>query len=115
MVVDDDEDMLIIMQQKLIREGYDPIFSPNGKNAMAIITQRRPDLVLLDIAMDGLSGSDLCKEIKDNSATASIPVVMYSANDDIEKIMRECGADAFLRKPFAGARLNNLFHHLLAG
>ena len=113
LVVDDDEDMLIIMQQKLIKEGYDPIFSPNGKNVMAIITQRHPAIVLLDITMDGVSGADLCKEIKHNPATAAIPIVMYSADENIEQVMKDCGADAYLKKPFGASNLKIVFNALL--
>ena len=113
LVVDDDEDMLFMMQQKLIKEGYDPIFSPNGINIMAIIAQRHPDLVLLDINMDGINGADVCREIKNNPETQDIPIVMYSANDNIETVMKECGADAYLTKPFEPGKLKVIFNNLL--
>ncbi|OSZ77269.1 hypothetical protein CAP36_12710 [Chitinophagaceae bacterium IBVUCB2] len=113
LVVDNDEDMLVIIQHTLLREGYNPIFSPNAINLMPIILDRRPDLVLMDINMDGFNGADLCREIKSNPATADVPVVMYSGNTNIETIMKECGADGFLAKPFETGKLKQIVNDLL--
>jgi two-component system response regulator VicR len=113
LVVDDDEDLLVLMQHSLIQEGYDPIFAPNAKAVMEIISQRAPDLVLLDINMNGVNGADICKQIKSGPITSRIPVVMFSANKKIETIMKECGADAFLRKPFETGKLKIVLDNLL--
>ena len=112
-VVDDDEDMLSMMQQMLQREGYHPIICHNGKSAMEIITQRQPDLVLMNIHMIGLNGGDLCKEVKTNPDTAHIPIVMFSANENIQELMKDCGADGYLNKPFELGKLQMLFKNHL--
>lgn len=112
LVVDDDEDMLILLQHTLVREGYYPIFSPNAKNIMAILTQRKPDIVLLDINMKGMNGADICKQIKTDPSLCAIPVVMYSANDNIEQVTRECGADAYIAKPFVTGKLRTVFKQI---
>ncbi|RYY56659.1 MAG: response regulator [Chitinophagaceae bacterium] len=57
--------------------------------------------VLLDISMDGISGEDICRELKHHKKTSSIPVVLFSANDDIEEAARACGADDYMPKPFS--------------
>lgn len=113
LVVDNDEDMLILVQHTLLKEGYDPIFSPNGRNIMAIIQERKPDIILLDINMDGLDGAELCRQIKSNPATAKVPIVMYSGNTNIEAVTKECGANAFLTKPFQTDKLKRLLKDLL--
>ena len=113
LVVDNDEDMLFIIQHTLLDAGFDPIFSPNGINLMKIIIERKPDLVLMDISMDGLNGADLCREIKANPATAEMPVVMYSGNTNIQIVMKECGADGFLTKPFETGKLRKVLLDLL--
>lgn len=113
LVVDNDEDMLVLVQHTLLQEGYDPIFSPNGRNIMTIIKERNPDVVLLDINMDGLDGAQLCREIKANPATSAVPIIMYSGNVDIEIVTRQCGADAFLAKPFETGKLKQVLKDLL--
>lgn len=115
LVVDDDEDLLVLLQLKLESEGFDPLCSPNGGNLMDIITQRHPDLVLLDIHMNGVDGGDLCRQIKSNPDTADITVVLFSANANIETVSRQCGADGFISKPFSSEKfdlvLNKISRH----
>ena len=113
LVVDNDEDMLVLVQHTLLQEGYDPIFSPNGRNIMTIIKERKPVIVLLDINMDGLDGADLCRKIKSNPETSAVPIVMYSGNANIQTITKECGADAFLTKPFEPGKLKQVLSNLL--
>jgi len=112
LVVDDDEDMLLMMQYRLLAEGYIPLLSPNGYNVMDIISQRHPDIVLMDIHMQGISGGDICHQIKSNPEIASIPIVMFSANDNIEAVSKECGADAFMTKPFTSESFKSVFKNL---
>jgi len=100
LIVDDDEDLLILIQHALFVEGYDPICSPNGVNIMSIVTRKRPDIVLLDIHMNGTDGITICKELKRNPETASTPVIMFSANENIKAVSLECGADGYITKPF---------------
>ncbi len=113
LVVDDDEDMLVIIQHTLLAEGFNPIFSPNAYHVMDIITRNHPDLVLLDIHMKGVDGADICQEIKSNPLTASTPIIIFSANHDIEKITKECGADGYILKPFTHSKLKEAFDSLL--
>jgi DNA-binding response OmpR family regulator len=100
LIVDDDEDLLILVQHALSVEGFDPICSPNGVNIMSIVTRKHPDIVLLDIHMNGTDGVAICKELKLNPETASTPIIMFSANDNIKAISRECGANGYITKPF---------------
>ena len=100
LIVDDDEDLLILIQHALSLEGFDPICSPNGVNIKAIVARKRPDILLLDIRMNGTDGITICKELKRNPETASIPVIMFSGNDDLKALSLECGADGYITKPF---------------
>jgi len=100
LIVDDDEDLLILIQHALSLEGFDPICSPNGVNIVSIVTRKHPDIVLLDIHMNGTDGVEICKELKHNPETASTPIIMFSASDNIKAISRECGADGYITKPF---------------
>ena len=114
LVVDDDEDMLIMMQHLLMAEGYVPLISPNAQNAMEIISHRNPAMVLLDLRMIGIDGGDICQQIKSDPYTSSIPVIILSANHNIESIAKDCGADAYLTKPFSLQKFKEVFHQLIS-
>jgi len=114
LVVDDDEDMLIMMQHMLMAEGYVPLISPNAQNAMEIISHRNPAMVLLDLRMIGIDGGDICQQIKSDPYTSSIPVIILSANHNIESIAKDCGADAYLPKPFSLEKFKEVFHQLIS-
>ena len=114
LVVDDDEDMLIMMQHMLMAEGYVPLISPNAQNAMEIISHRNPAMVLLDLRMIGIDGGDICQQIKSDPHTSSIPVIILSANHNIESIAKDCGADAYLPKPFSLEKFKEVFHQLIS-
>lgn len=113
LVVDDDEDLLQIVDIKLKVEGFHTLLSLNGERVREIIAQSPPDLVLLDIHMQGISGGDICREIKSDPTTSSIPVILFSANDNVKTIQEECGADGFVTKPWEDNKLiETIYHHL---
>lgn len=114
LVVDDDEDTLFLMQHKLAAEGFNPLLCPNGKNVMNIISNKHPDLVLLDLNMQGVNGDSICHEIKSDEALSDIPVVIFSANENISSVSDDCGADGYLKKPFNGEKFRQTFMQALA-
>ena len=113
LIVDDDEDLLILVQHALSAEGFEPICSPNGVNIMAIVARKHPDIVLLDIQMNGTDGASICRELKLNPETASTPVIMFSANENIKEVSRECGADGYITKPFSSDDFKHKFRSVL--
>lgn len=98
-IADDDPAILEIISMILEDRGFEVETSNNGKS-IEQKTEEYPDLVMLDIRMSGISGGDICKHLKTNPRTKSIPVVLISANRDIEKIAQESGANGYLPKPF---------------
>ena len=113
LVVDDDIDVLMLLKIKLKTEGLDVRISPNGENILDIITQNRPILILLDIHMDGVDGGTICHLLKFNESTGKIPVIMFSANDDIKSITTQCGADGYISKPFDLKTMKESFERIL--
>jgi DNA-binding response OmpR family regulator len=99
MIADDDEAILDALSIMLQDAGYEVITIENGQNVLQI-KENLPDLLLLDIWMSGIDGGTICKQLKKQKNTKHIPVIMLSANRDIEKIARECGAVDFITKPF---------------
>ena len=100
LIVDDDEDILVMMQNLLESEGYEPLISPYATNVMEIISQRKPDMIFLDLQMGELHGEAICQAIKADPTMNNIPLVLFSSNDNIVSICKECGADGYLPKPF---------------
>jgi DNA-binding response OmpR family regulator len=100
LVADDDIDLLQLVKMQLQRAGFLVQLSLNGKGIVKMALDGHPDVILLDITMDGISGGDICKKLKSNNQTAAIPIIMLSANDNIEAVAHHCGANDFVRKPF---------------
>lgn len=113
LVVDDDDDVLFLMKRILLSQGYDTTISPNGENMMDIITQSPPDVILLDIHMNGIDGGTICQLIKTNRTTAGIPILMFSANENIASITKQCGADGYIKKPFEPNQLSKTIQQIL--
>jgi adenylate cyclase len=114
LVVDDDPDMAGFLVHLLMQQGLQAEISANGAAAIERIAVSPPDLVLLDVEMPGPSGFDICRKLKDNEATALLPVVLVTALEDQDSRVRgiEAGADDFLSKPVQReeliARVNTL-------
>ena len=100
LVADDDNDLLQLVKMQLQKAGFEVHLSLNGTGIIKMAIDDHPDVILLDITMDGISGGDICKKLKTQNETSAIPVIMISANDNIEDIASACGANDYVRKPF---------------
>lgn len=101
MVADDDRDILELVSVLLEANGYQVITSYNGDGLEHLEKSNLPDLLLLDIRMQhGRNGKEIAAHLKRQRATQNLPVVLISANHDIEDAVRESGADAYVSKPF---------------
>jgi DNA-binding response OmpR family regulator len=115
LVADDDNDLLLLVKMQLQRAGFIVQLSPNGRGITSMAVDNHPDIILLDISMDGISGSDICKKLKSDNLTADIPIIMFSANENIEQIVHNCGANDFVRKPFdARVMTDKIMHYIHA-
>ncbi len=99
LVVDDDPGILESTQLLLEYEGYEVITATNSKKIYNL-HENLPDLILLDIWLSGENGGDIAKELKSRELTKNIPIILFSANRDIEVIKCRCGADDCISKPF---------------
>ena len=101
LVVDDIEANRRLLQAKLEAQYYTVMLAENGIEALNMVERSEPDIILLDVMMPGMDGYEVCRRLKENPATAHIPVVMVTALNDAEDRVRglDVGAEDFLTKP----------------
>ncbi len=101
LVVDDILPNVKLLEAKLSSEYYDVLTATSGEEALKLVQDESPDIVLLDVMMPGMDGFEVCKRIKETPEIAHIPVVMVTALTDTQDRVRglESGADDFLSKP----------------
>ncbi|MBS0339082.1 MAG: fused response regulator/phosphatase [Proteobacteria bacterium] len=103
LVVDDNEDNRYTLRQRLKRQGYANVeTATNGREALELLGQREIDLVLLDVMMPEMNGYEVLEQLKADPRRRDIPVIMISALDQLESVIRcvELGAEDYLPKPF---------------
>jgi CheY-like chemotaxis protein/class 3 adenylate cyclase len=101
LVVDDAPRNVKLLADLLAGTGYEVVTAGSGAEALECIARERPDLVLLDVVMPGMSGYDVCRAIRDDPGTRVLPVVMVTALEASEERVKglEAGADDFVSKP----------------
>jgi adenylate cyclase len=101
LAVDDNKQNLSLLERALTSAQYQVVTAEEGATALKLIDSAAPDLVLLDVMMPGMSGYEVCRQIRANEATCLLPVVMLTALTDVADRIRgiEAGADDFLSKP----------------
>ncbi len=107
LVVDDTPRNVKLLADLLEVKGYHVVTASSGREALAQMGAESPDLVLLDVVMPEMSGYEVCRKIRDSSATAMLPVIMVTALDPAEERVKgiDAGADDFLTKPINQAEL----------
>jgi len=102
LVVDDTASNVKVLNEILASAGYHVISASNGVEALAKMNADPPDLVLLDVVMAGLSGYEVCRQIRSHPATSLLPVIMVTVLDPRRERVAgiEAGADDFLSRPF---------------
>jgi len=104
LIVDDDAEIRKVLGIYLENEGYEILKAKNGNEALKHITENEVALVLLDIMMPGMNGTEVCMKIRENSI---MPIIFISAkSEDLDKIQGlACGADDYITKPFNAMEL----------
>jgi len=106
LVVDDERDVRELVARKLVQSGFEVVTAENGQQALDLVAQLHPDLMLLDMMMPGLSGIDVCRALKAEAETTP-PVIFLSARSQPEDISAgmAAGAEDYVVKPFSPAEL----------
>ncbi|MFL1503233.1 EAL domain-containing protein [Pseudomonas sp. S191] len=101
LIVDDEPQVRKLLETLLQHEGYQTLSAASGEEALQLVAQQPPDLILLDIMMPGMDGYEVASHLKGNETTASIPIIMLSALSESSARVSglESGAEEFLSKP----------------
>jgi two-component system alkaline phosphatase synthesis response regulator PhoP len=107
LVVDDAPDIVRLVHDYLAHAGFSVLTASNGLDALRIARTERPDLIVLDLGLPGRDGLDVTRELRRDSAVASVPIVMLTARaDESDKLVGlELGADDYVTKPFSAKEL----------
>jgi DNA-binding response OmpR family regulator len=102
LVVDDEPDLVVLLEEHLTHEGYDVVTATSGMQAISKAREEKPNIILLDVMMPGVSGFDVCNILQDFPETASIPIIFLTAVAETKrKVMGlNLGADDYITKPF---------------
>jgi DNA-binding response OmpR family regulator len=114
-VADDDPDILGLLERRLSRRGYEVVTAVDGGEALETVLRTKPDAVVLDRLMPGMSGEEVCAALKADERTAAIPVVLLSAQASEREIVEGfgVGADDYLTKPFDLEELDGRLRRLV--
>jgi len=103
LIVEDERDLVRLLEFNLKQAGFETSVAYDGESALSLARQRTPDLVLLDLMLPDLPGTEVCKQLKSAPATKRVPVVMLTAKgEEIDRVVGfELGADDYVSKPFS--------------
>jgi two-component system phosphate regulon response regulator PhoB len=103
LIIEDEEDIRELVRYNLERENFAVIEAESGEAGLKSVSQKKPDLILLDLMLPGKDGLQICRELKRSEATRDIPVVMMTAKGEESDIVTglELGAEDYVVKPFS--------------
>ncbi|HSA32011.1 MAG TPA: response regulator [Candidatus Omnitrophota bacterium] len=114
LVVEDDASTLTMIRTGLSKAGYNVLEAHNGKDALLKIRLQIPDLILSDVYMPDMDGVDLLVAIRENPATKKIPIIIMTANPQMEGGFRKVGVSDFIPKPIHLDQLDEKIKKILS-
>lgn len=115
LVIDDDPDLLWALERNLRDEGYEVLTASDGKTGLRVAHRHRPHLVLLDVAMPGMDGLEVCRRLRRDPGLASVPIMFLTVLSDVEDRVTALdeGGDDHMAKPFDLRELKSRVRALL--
>ena len=107
LLIEDDPDIAELVEYNLRREGYQVVMSADGQEGLDLAKRQTPRLIVLDLMLPGLDGLSICQQLRNNSSTARVPIIMLTAKSEESDVVvgLEIGADDYLIKPFSPREL----------
>ena len=121
LVVEDEDSLATLLQYNLQKEGYEVSLAGDGEEALLMVDERVPDLIVLDWMLPKVSGIEVCRRLRQRNETRNIPIVMLTARGEETDRVRglDTGADDYVVKPFSmtelGARLRAVLRRIRPG
>ena len=114
-IADDSATILALVSLALKKEGYEPVTATNGPDALALIREHRPELVILDALMPGMNGYDVCRALREDVDALRPHVMMLTAagREADKTLASEVGIDEFVTKPFSPSALRARVREIL--
>jgi two-component system phosphate regulon response regulator PhoB len=108
LVVEDEDSLATLLQYNLQKEGYDVALAGDGEEALLLVDERLPDLIVLDWMLPKISGIEVCRRLRQRNETRNVPIVMLTARGEESDRVRglDTGADDYVVKPFSMTELS---------
>src|SRR5213592_4131689 len=115
LIADDSPNIREILKMSLETDGYSVVLAEDGEQALAMVTDEKPDLVIIDVMMPKVNGFQVCRRVKTERTTHDVPVIMLTAKSAQQDVYwgKDCGADEYLTKPFSTKELVKTIDRLL--
>jgi two-component system, OmpR family, phosphate regulon response regulator PhoB len=103
LIVEDEPDLARVLQYNFAQAGFEALCAHGGEEALLKLRQRVPDLILLDLMLPDVAGTEVCRKVKGNPRTQDVPVIIVTAKgDELDRVVGlELGADDYVTKPFS--------------
>jgi DNA-binding response OmpR family regulator len=103
LVADDEEDIRVLVSFRLDRAGWEVVTAADGREALDLILERRPDIAVLDVRMPELTGIEVLQQVRADATVGEMPVILLSAGVQEDSIAKglEAGANEYMKKPFS--------------
>jgi DNA-binding response OmpR family regulator len=115
LIAEDDDSLRRLLELRLDADGFEPLTACDGVQALALMREWIPDIVVCDVMMPHLSGISVVREMREREITSSVPIVLLTArcfDEDIQEVMN-LGGVTYMAKPFDFRRLKEKLHSLL--
>ncbi len=107
LIVEDEEDIRELLCHHMQQAGFDTVEAASGDDALEAVREKKPDLVVLDLMLPGIDGTEVCRTLKQDEETRDVPILMLTAKaEEIDRVVGfELGADDYVTKPFSPREL----------
>ena len=114
LVIDDDPDISMMLKMMLEYKGYKVVTADRVDEIFQAISNKSFNLIIMDMLLSGVNGTDICIQLKEKDATRNIPVMMISAHPNAKELCMQAGANDFMAKPFDMDDILNTVSRLVA-